>query len=141
MSGVTFTVPGPPRGKARPRVVRGRNGGIHAYTPEGTAAQERRVRAAYTAAGGGLHGGAYIRLEIMAGFPVPESAPKAKRAAMLAGEIRPAKKPDWDNIGKLVADALNGLAYRDDAQVVEAYVAKRYVEGGGETKVTVKEAE
>ncbi len=36
------------------------------------------------------------------------------------------KKPDCDNIAKIILDALNGLAYDDDAQVVKLYVEKRY---------------
>ena len=40
--------------------------------------------------------------------------------------IRPIKKPDWDNIGKVVADSLNQVAYRDDAQVVDSQVRKFY---------------
>ena len=33
-------------------------------------------------------------------------------------------KPDWDNIGKLICDALNGVAYTDDAHVVMGGVQK-----------------
>ena len=47
---------------------------------------------------------------------------------MLDGLIRPTKKPDWDNIGKVVCDALNGIAYRDDAQIVDSMVRKFYGE-------------
>ncbi len=47
---------------------------------------------------------------------------------MLAGQIKPAKKPDCDNIVKIVCDALNGFAYKDDAQVVLAQVAKEYTD-------------
>lgn len=35
---------------------------------------------------------------------------RKKRAAKLSGAIRPTKKPDCDNIGKIVADSLNGIA-------------------------------
>lgn len=45
---------------------------------------------------------------------------------MLDGKIRPTKKPDWDNIGKIVTDALNKIAYRDDSQVVACRVEKWY---------------
>ena len=45
---------------------------------------------------------------------------------MLDRVIRPTKKPDWDNIGKVVADSLNQVAYRDDAQVVDSQVRKFY---------------
>lgn len=42
---------------------------------------------------------------------------------MLAGEIRPTKKPDMDNVVKIIADSLNNLAYYDDTQIVEAVSA------------------
>ena len=45
---------------------------------------------------------------------------------MVAGDIRPTKTPDYDNIGKIISDALNGVAYRDDAQIVEANISKYY---------------
>ena len=51
--------------------------------------------------------------------------------------FRPAKRPDFDNIGKIIADALNGVAYRDDAQIVEAKLVKIYVDGPGATSVTI----
>lgn len=47
---------------------------------------------------------------------------------MLDGKILPAKKPDIDNVVKAVLDALNGVAYRDDTQVVELHVRKSYSE-------------
>lgn len=45
---------------------------------------------------------------------------------MLAGKIRPTKRPDADNVLKAIADGLNGLAYHDDAQLVEMKGAKYY---------------
>lgn len=47
---------------------------------------------------------------------------------MLDRKIRPTKKPDWDNIGKIICDSLNGVAYRDDAQIVDSMVRKFYSE-------------
>jgi Holliday junction resolvase RusA-like endonuclease len=44
----------------------------------------------------------------------------------LDGEIRPAKKPDWDNIGKMLCDVFNGVFWHDDAQIVGAMVRKQY---------------
>lgn len=108
---VTFNIPGPPRGKARPRVVRNKKGGVHTYTPDETADYEDLVRGCYKAAGGmRFRDDSYIRMAVTAGFPIPKSTPKYKRALMLDGKILPSKKPDWDNIGKIVADALNGVA-------------------------------
>ena len=45
---------------------------------------------------------------------------------MIAGEIRPTKRPDVDNVLKAIADSLNGLAYADDAQVVDMRASKQY---------------
>ena len=46
----------------------------------------------------------------------------------LSGAIRPTKKPDIDNIEKIILDSLNGIAYKDDSQVVESNTSKHYAE-------------
>ena len=68
----------------------------------------------------------YIDIRVIAYIKIPKSASKKNREKMIAGEIRPTVKPDWDNIGKLVADALNGIAYDDDKCIVDAMVRKFY---------------
>lgn len=47
---------------------------------------------------------------------------------MLNGIINPTKKPDCDNIAKVVLDALNGIAFPDDSQITCLLVVKRYAE-------------
>lgn len=47
---------------------------------------------------------------------------------MLNNEINPTTKPDTDNIAKSILDSLNGIAYKDDKQVVKLTVEKRYDE-------------
>ena len=69
-----------------------------------------------------------VRAEITAYYGIPKSAGKRSRADMLSRYIRPAKKPDLDNVAKIVLDSLNGLAYKDDAAVVELVVEKYYSE-------------
>ena len=69
-----------------------------------------------------------VRAEITAYYGIPKSASKRTRADMLSRYIRPAKKPDLDNVAKIVLDSLNGLAYKDDAAVVELVVDKFYSE-------------
>ncbi len=118
-----FEVEIPPMGKARPRMTR--NG--HVYTPKETVEAERAVRDAFIAAGGRqIEADVPVYISVFAVFAIPKSWPKWKRTAAMAGAIRPTKKPDTDNIGKLVADALNGAAYADDSQIVEMYVSKSY---------------
>ena len=121
MTGVWFVVLGDPQGKARPRVVSG-----HAYTPKNTARYERSIRMAYP--GAPFPDKMPLEISIHAVFSVPKSASKKARTEMLAGKVRPTKKPDCDNIGKAVMDALNRVAYHDDAQIVCVTIDKVYGE-------------
>ena len=59
---------------------------------------------------------------------IPKSAGKNKRADMMSQLILPTKKPDADNIVKVIADALNCVAYHDDAQIVRLNYRKVYDE-------------
>lgn len=121
-----FTVKGEPQGKGRPRFTRiGKP-----YTPENTASYEEKVRLAYWEQCGMemAAAGIPLTLEITAVFGVPERFSKAVRQKMLAWEILPTKRPDADNIAKIIADALNGVAWHDDAQVVSMAVSKVYGE-------------
>lgn len=67
-----------------------------------------------------------VKLSVIAYFELPKSISKQKEAEMLAGIISPTKKPDWDNIGKIISDALNKFAFKDDAQIIEAIIIKKY---------------
>lgn len=71
---------------------------------------------------------ACIAMVVLAYMPIPKSASEKKKQAMLEGKIRPTVKPDWDNIGKLIADALNGIAFDDDKSIVDGRVIKLYGE-------------
>lgn len=122
---VDFTVYGDPQGKARPRVT------MHGtYTPKKTRDYEKHVLLSYDmqCAGAMFPADAALQVVINAYFPIPKSAGKRKRDRMQEGEIRPKVKPDLDNIAKAICDALNGNAWRDDAQVVSLHVQKYYDE-------------
>ena len=121
-----FTVPGEPKAKARPRVTKG---GI-TYTPKDTVIYENLVKMCYRQQVGKFAGAdnAPITLHIDAYFTIPKSTSQKKRREMLAGVIRPTKKPDGDNIYKIVADSLNGIAYKDDSQIVDCIVRKWYAD-------------
>ena len=69
-----------------------------------------------------------VKAAIVAVFPVPDSYSKKRKADCLSGREAPTKKPDTDNIAKLVLDSLNGLAYDDDSQIVQLTVTKVYGE-------------
>ena len=119
-----FTVMGEPVGKARPRVTRMG----HAYTPEKTVLYENLIKMEFERQCGEqrVHKPDSVELSVVAYFQIPSSASRKKRGEMENGYIRPTKKPDADNLLKCVGDALNGLAYDDDSQVVQCHVEKWY---------------
>lgn len=122
---VIIQVAGPPRGKGRPRFSRATG---RAYTDAATRAYEGDLRAYAVDAmrGRDLFAGPVL-LKLMAIFPIPGTWSKKKRAAALAGAVRPTVKPDLDNILKLT-DALNGVVWVDDKQVVAITQIKVYGE-------------
>lgn len=122
---VCFTVPGEPKGKARPRFRMAR-GYVRAYTPPETVAYEEKVRKAFREAYSGPESAGPMGVSITAEYSIPKRAGTARRRAMESGELRPGKKPDADNVAKAVLDALNGEAWKDDRQVAELQVSKFY---------------
>lgn len=124
---IEFTVLGEPQGKGRPKFAR-RGKYVSVRTPEKTKAYENAIQAAYLQQCDNVRfpEGCQLELRVTAYFKIPKSAGKKKREIMLLGEVRPTKKPDGDNILKAVADALNSVAYKDDACVVDAQIRKFY---------------
>jgi len=116
---VDFTIPGQPVAKQRPR--KGALGQF--YTPARTMRYEKDVAAAYLAAGGPKHPDYIgpVEMSITLTRPYPTSWPKWRRNPIAA-----TAKPDVDNLAKSVADALNGIAYHDDAQVAYLSVSKEW---------------
>lgn len=106
---VAFVVPYEPMGKERPRAY-SCHGHTQVYTPYKTREYEQMVRDIYALQVGHKRfpDDAEILLEIIACFSVPKSANKEKRRLMISGDIRPKKKPDYDNIAKIITDALKG---------------------------------
>jgi Holliday junction resolvase RusA-like endonuclease len=124
---VKFEVLGVPVGKGRPKFSTV-NGHAVAYTPAKTANYETLVKLSYQQKYSGciFEKNVPLMADITALFPIPKSASKKLQAKMLSGAVRPTKKPDCDNIIKAVLDALNGVAYYDDSQVVKICIRKRY---------------
>lgn len=134
MAEYSFEIPGEMRGKQRPRVTR--RG--HAYTPQETLNTEAWVKACAIDQGviRPLDGPLRLLLTIKRGVPLSWS--KKRRQSALSNMERPTSKPDLDNCIKLVCDALNGIAWHDDAQIVAMEVAKIYGERAA-TVLTVKQ--
>ena len=129
MKRVKFTVPGPPKGKARARTVRTKGGQAFSYTPEGTVLYENLVKVSYRQEREeSFQDGEPLQMHIKAFYGIPKSATKKKRQQMSTGRLLPTKKPDIDNIAKCILDALNGVAFHDDTQVVRLMMEKVYDE-------------
>lgn len=132
-----FIVEGEPQGKARPRFSR-RSGTV--YTPSKTARYEKQIKAAFLAAGGKMiPSDCYVSVTVNAYFAIPKSYTKGKRLACEHNINRPDKKPDIDNVVKVVLDALNKVAYEDDKQVIEVICRKWYSRSSGFLKVQIIE--
>lgn len=133
-----FIVDGKPQGKQRPRFSRISK---TVYTPTKTAKYEKQIAKAYTESGGKcIPADCYVSVSVSAFFPIPKSYSKKKREDCLERILRPDKKPDMDNILKVVLDALNKVAYEDDKQVVELIGRKYYTESDGFLWISVSEA-
>ncbi len=138
---VKFIVSGEPQGKGRPRanVICRKNGEpvinpktkrpiINERTPDKTVFYENLIKTEYQRQVGNsrFQDGENLDMRIIAYYTIPKSASIKKQAQMESGQIRPTKKPDMDNIMKVVADSLNQIAYRDDSQIVDSQVRKFY---------------
>ncbi len=121
-----FTIYGEPKGKGRPRFSSG-GGKSNTRTPDETILYENLVKTEYRRqAGHRFPDDAALDVRIFAFYSIPKSVSKKRREMMISRQIRPLKRPDSDNLCKIVMDSLNGIAYRDDAQVVDSMVRKFY---------------
>lgn len=118
---LVFFVPGNPRGKGRPRSMRAG----HHYTPAETASYENLVKVTALEALNGrgpMEGCLHLHVSIR--LPLAASWSKKKRDALFLAFA--SRKPDLDNVVKTIMDGLNGIAWRDDVQVVMLTASKRY---------------
>lgn len=121
---IKFTVMGKPVSKGRPRLGR-----YTTYTPEKTVNYENLVKYSFIEQCKGvkpLEGA--LEVTIIFYMPIPKSTSKKNRELMLQNIIKHTKKPDMDNCIKSVTDALNGMAYLDDSQIVDMNTKKRYAD-------------
>lgn len=124
--GLVFEVPGKVRGKGRPRFTR-RGNFVSTYTDDKTAAYEKLIQTSY------LKHTSYvseksIRISIYVCFAPNKSDTKKNKLIKLKNSLWPSKKPDVDNVVKVVLDALNKVAYADDTQVNEIHVLRHWCE-------------
>ena len=117
MSTYTAVVLGDPVAQGRPRFSR-QGGFVKAYDPAKSREYKQYVRlvASEDAPETPVTGAVLLSLKIYKA--IPKSMSKRKREAALAGRLRPTTKPDVSNVLKGVEDALKGLWYADDSQIV-----------------------
>jgi Holliday junction resolvase RusA-like endonuclease len=123
---IEFTVPGDPRGKGRPRFSRvGKF--TKTYTDAKTKEYEVKARLfASMAMNGHEPLTTPIAVFMVINVAIPASYSKKRKEACLLGVEMPCKKPDIDNIAKGILDAMNGIVYKDDIQVVRLTLHKNY---------------
>jgi Holliday junction resolvase RusA-like endonuclease len=126
MPTITFTVPGVPVGKGRPRFFADKRSGIiRGITPEKTVSYEAQLKYHFLKAVGQLWKplDCPIVISIIAFFPMPKSANKSEKES---GSRRKTTKPDLDNIIKSVCDGLNKMAWVDDSRVWYIKSARKF---------------
>ena len=119
---ISFEVPGQPLAKQRARWS-----GHYMYSPKETVGFEVYVKEMFVINYPDfiLLEGA-LRMTVTAYRMIPKSTSKKRAKLMIDRIIRPDKKPDWDSLGRIVSDALEGLAYKNDSQIVTGIVYKYY---------------
>ena len=121
---IFLIVPGEPVAQGRARITTiGRHPRV--FDPKKSAEYKSYVRhLANTIKGRPLEGPLVMKCDFYKG--VPKSWSEKKRQQALAGLIKPIGRPDCSNYLKGVEDALNGIAYLDDSQIVLVHVTKQY---------------
>ena len=119
-----FEVPGKVIGKGRPRL--NTYSGI-VYTPTKTKDYETLVEQYFL-----LKYPKFkvfegrVKVSIIAYFAIPKATKKSDIKEMLDNNISPTKKPDIDNIVKVVLDSMNKFAFKDDNQITKLEIEKKY---------------
>lgn len=127
---VAFELQGEPRAWERPgaTIRRGKFGPfIHWFVrPAEAAYREAIAWAAKAAMRGKKPTSEPVALLVHAFLPIPESWHWKKKQQARAGVILPTDTPDFDNLGKVAADAIKGIVWIDDSAVCDGRVIKRY---------------
>jgi len=130
MFDVSFIIEGDPVAKGRPKFAR-RGKFVSVYTPKKTKTYEDKVaEVARIAMGDQEPLETPVTVSIMIYFPVPASYSKKRREACLNQTEMHLKRPDMDNVYKAITDAMNGIVYQDDCQIVSMHVDKVYADVG-----------
>jgi len=118
MSKIEFTVYGRSVPMARPRVVRGKDGRSHTFNPQNCTDWKQSIALqALPHRPKELLKGA-LEIDCVFYLLKPKSAPKKR--------LYPTGKPDIENYSKALLDALEGIMYANDSQIVTLRALKAY---------------
>ena len=141
---IVFEMWGKPQGKARSRTFYNhRLGRSQSVTPTNTVLYENYIKECYKATESSefWFDKEPLAMKIVALFEIPKSFTKKQRADIENGLLYPTKKPDADNIAKVVCDALNDVAYKDDTQIIDLHILKFYTKDRPKVIVEIKRYE
>lgn len=111
-------------GKQRPRATT-IGGYARVYTPATTRAYECLIAWNYKQQSNILYeANLPLKITINQYYSIPKNVTKKALVNYIDNLVRPTKKPDIDNVVKVVLDALNGVAYKDDTQIVNIITEK-----------------
>ena len=80
--------------------------------------------------------GVWYTVQITAHFKPAKSLTKRRLKSLLEW-VAYTSRPDVDNVSKAIMDALNGVAYKDDAQVSVLVCEKRYTQDEARVDVDI----
>ena len=123
---IEFEILGEPTAKVRHRTARTKTGHLIQYNSPKAKSDEYNFQAQAIQFAPSTPITGPLLLAITAYMKIPQSWSKKKIHQALMCEIRPTKKPDFDNLAKFVGDALNGIFWLDDKQIVAALIIKQY---------------
>ena len=136
MISLTFYMEPVPQGRAR-TVVNVARGKPHAYTPDRTATAVALIKAEVIS---------WVNKKGLKEFPIYEAGlplymtatfVRSRPKSLPKRVILPASRPDLDRYGNLVLDALTGIIYADDSQIVGMMLEKEFVQPGGMPRIEV----
>jgi Holliday junction resolvase RusA-like endonuclease len=133
-------IPGPPIAQPRPRLAK-RGRFAHAYVPQTHPIHEYRrlISEAAKETGMFFKGAVHIEFEFI--FQRPKS--HWNKSGLTKKAPKFPSKSDWDNCAKGAQDALNGIAFHDDNQVVSGSFFRGYSDDRdqeGYTKIRISNA-
>jgi Holliday junction resolvase RusA-like endonuclease len=109
---------GLPIAQGRPRAFKTPAGQVRVYDPANARDWKRTVQAQVISQKPAAPVDGPLAVALRFYLPRPQSLPRR--------ELFPAKRPDAENLAKAVLDAMEGVVYRDDAQIVRLNVSKDY---------------